>query len=79
MPDLLATVIEAHGGLARWNQLDSVSARLIQGGALWTLKARPASSTMSSSPRAFMMSAYRIVPSAPPTDAVRSLPNASPS
>ena len=38
MPDLLATVIEAHGGLARWNQLDSVSARLIQGGALWTLK-----------------------------------------
>jgi hypothetical protein len=35
MSDLLETVIEAHGGLERWNQLDSVSARLIQGGALW--------------------------------------------
>ena len=38
MSDLLETVIEAHGGLERWNQLDSVSARLIQGGALWELK-----------------------------------------
>jgi hypothetical protein len=38
MNDLLKTVIEAHGGLERWNQLDSVSARLIQGGALWALK-----------------------------------------
>jgi hypothetical protein len=36
--DLLDTVIEAHGGLERWNQLDTVSARLIQGGALWALK-----------------------------------------
>ena len=38
MNDLLETVIEAHGGLERWNQLDSVSARLIQGGVLWELK-----------------------------------------
>lgn len=38
MSDLLETVIEAHGGLERWNQLDSVSARLIQGGGLWALK-----------------------------------------
>ena len=38
MNDLLDTAIEAHGGLERWNQLDSVSARLIQGGALWALK-----------------------------------------
>jgi hypothetical protein len=38
MSDLLETAIEAHGGLERWNQLDSVSARLIQGGALWELK-----------------------------------------
>jgi hypothetical protein len=38
MSDLLDTVIEAHGGLDRWNQLNSVSARLIQGGALWALK-----------------------------------------
>jgi hypothetical protein len=34
MRDLLETVIEAHGGLQRWNQLNDVSARLIQGGAL---------------------------------------------
>jgi hypothetical protein len=33
--DLLATVLDAHGGLDRWNQLDSVSARLIQGDVLW--------------------------------------------
>ena len=38
MNDLLETVIEAHGGLERWNQLDRVSVRLIQGGALWALK-----------------------------------------
>jgi len=34
MTDLLETVIEAHGGLERWTELDSVSARLVQGGAL---------------------------------------------
>jgi hypothetical protein len=28
MSDLLEAVIEAHGGLERWNQLDAVSARL---------------------------------------------------
>jgi hypothetical protein len=36
--DLLNTALEAHGGLARWSQLDAVSARLVQGGALWGLK-----------------------------------------
>jgi hypothetical protein len=35
---LLESVLEAHGGLERWNRLDNVSARLIQGGALWALK-----------------------------------------
>jgi hypothetical protein len=38
MNELLETVIEAHGGLERWNELNSLSARLIQGGALWALK-----------------------------------------
>jgi hypothetical protein len=38
MSDLLETAIEAHGGLERWNQLDTVSARLAQAGALWGLK-----------------------------------------
>ncbi|MCU1427046.1 MAG: hypothetical protein JWL83_1046 [Actinomycetia bacterium] len=38
MSDLLETVLEAHGGLERWNQLDTVSARLIRGGVLWAVK-----------------------------------------
>ena len=38
MKDLFNTVIEAHGGLERWNQLTSVSAHLVQGGALWGIK-----------------------------------------
>jgi len=36
--DLLQTVINAHGGMERWNQLDEVSARLKQGGVLWAFK-----------------------------------------
>jgi hypothetical protein len=36
--DLLETVLEAQGGLERWNQLNNVSARLIQGGVLWAVK-----------------------------------------
>jgi hypothetical protein len=38
MSNLLETVIEAHGGLQRWRELDAISARLVQGGALWTMK-----------------------------------------
>jgi hypothetical protein len=38
MSNLLGTVIDAHGGLERFNQLDAVSARLIQSGAEWALK-----------------------------------------
>jgi hypothetical protein len=38
MSDLLDFVIEAHGGLERWNELDTVSARLVQSGALWGVK-----------------------------------------
>jgi hypothetical protein len=41
MSDLLDTVLEAHGGLDRWNTLDQVSARLSQDGALWALKGHP--------------------------------------
>jgi hypothetical protein len=31
MTDVLETVIEAHGGLERWNQLDAVTAWLVRG------------------------------------------------
>src|SRR5713101_9285192 len=38
MTDLLETVIEAYGGLERWNQLDAVSVHGVNGGVLWALK-----------------------------------------
>jgi len=38
MTDLLDTLVEAHGGLRRWNELETVTARLVQGGSLWELK-----------------------------------------
>ena len=38
MTDLLDNIVEARGGLNRWNELQTVSAHLIQGGALWTAK-----------------------------------------
>ena len=41
MEDLLKTVIEAHGGLRRWNQLESGSAHLDNGGVLWAMKGQP--------------------------------------
>ena len=52
MSDLLETVIEAHGGLERWNQLDTVSARLPRAEPSGRSRARTESSTMSSSRRA---------------------------
>jgi hypothetical protein len=41
MGDLLETVIAAHGGLERWNQLDAASVHGVNGGALWALKGQP--------------------------------------
>jgi len=41
MNDLVKVAIEAHGGLERWNQLGTVSARLLQGGVIWPLKGQP--------------------------------------
>lgn len=38
MNDLAQHIIDAHGGLARWQQYRQLSARLKQGGALWGLK-----------------------------------------
>ena len=72
MNDLLEEVIEAHGGLERWNQLDKVSARLSQGGALWALKGQPGVLDDVSSRRPSTRSACRIIPSAPPTGAAAS-------
>ena len=41
MTNLVETVIEAHGGLTRWKQLDAVSVHGVNGGALWALKGQP--------------------------------------
>jgi hypothetical protein len=38
MNGLLQDVLEAHGGLSRWRQFSTVSARILVGGGLWPLK-----------------------------------------
>jgi len=38
MNKLLEKVLEAHGGLGRWNQLSTVSTQIVSGGGLWALK-----------------------------------------
>jgi hypothetical protein len=40
MHELAEFAIKAHGGLARWKTFRTVSADLIQGGALWSLKGK---------------------------------------
>jgi hypothetical protein len=40
MDELAKFAIEAHGGLDRWRQLKTVSARLLVGGVLWGLKGK---------------------------------------
>jgi hypothetical protein len=41
MPDLLAFAAEAHGGLARWNEVSSVKIDVSIGGAIWDVKGQP--------------------------------------
>ncbi len=41
MTQLKDLVIQAHGGLDRWRQFDQVSAELVQGGILWSVKGHP--------------------------------------
>ena len=38
MTDLATFAIDAHGGLDRWHRFKTISAHLVQGGALWTVK-----------------------------------------
>jgi hypothetical protein len=38
MNDLLRNVLEAHGGLARWNEFSNVRRQIVTGGGLWALK-----------------------------------------
>ncbi|MFE6527564.1 hypothetical protein ACFVMA_01355 [Streptomyces rochei] len=41
MPDLLDTVVTAHGGLDRWRSVTRLTAEVQAGGALWGLKNQP--------------------------------------
>ena len=41
MTELLDVVVEAHGGLDRWNQLNSIKAKLTVAGAIWEFKQKP--------------------------------------
>ncbi|WP_397450844.1 hypothetical protein [Pseudomonas sp. NA-150] len=45
MNSLLANVLDAHGGLDRWNQFSRVTATIIGGGGLWPLKGLEATTT----------------------------------
>lgn len=40
MQTLLDQVIEAHGGMARWNSFSTLTAHLSQGGIIWPLKGK---------------------------------------
>ena len=40
MNDLAMLALKAHGGLERWKQFRTVTAHLVQGGALWGLKGK---------------------------------------
>jgi hypothetical protein len=38
MNELLKNVLEAHGGLARWNEFNTLRVNIVTGGGLWALK-----------------------------------------
>jgi hypothetical protein len=41
MPELLDIAVEAHGGLARWNEINQVEIAVSITGAIWYLKSQP--------------------------------------
>lgn len=41
MSDLLSTILDAHGGRARWEEASEIRARQFFGGALWGMKGHP--------------------------------------
>jgi len=43
---LLHEVIEAHGGIKRWNQFSKVEAQIVSGGELFELKGIPQDATV---------------------------------
>lgn len=61
---LLADVIEAHGGLDRWNGFEKVEAEIVGGGGLFRFKGSPPVSGRGSSPSGCTSSAPRSRPPA---------------
>src|SRR5881397_3681952 len=49
---LLELALKAHGGLARWNTFNRVSATIVGGGGLWPMK----NAALDPSPREMMIS-----------------------
>jgi hypothetical protein len=47
MNQLLGSILDAHGGLARWRQYQSLDATIVSGGGLFSLKGM----TQDASPR----------------------------
>ncbi len=45
MTDLLADVLDAHGGRTRWNEFSRVEATIVTAGKLWALKGQPQDDT----------------------------------
>lgn len=41
IPDLLEIAVEAHGGLARWDKVSSITIDVSIGGAIWYVKGQP--------------------------------------
>ena len=41
VPELLDIAVEAHGGLARWNEVSSIKINVSIGGAIWDVKGQP--------------------------------------
>lgn len=45
MTNLAAEVLEAHGGVTRWNEFSRVEATIVTGGKLWGIKGQPQDAT----------------------------------
>jgi hypothetical protein len=43
MTGLLDAVLEAHGGLDRWQRFSTIEATIVSGGMLWEIKVQPPS------------------------------------
>ena len=79
MKDLLTNIIDAHGGIDRWNSFQKVEATIVSGGELWGMKGL----VQDANPRRMTVSLHEefasVTPFEPPTSAPASRPIASPS